>query len=90
MTLEEYKRLNDIVEKQQNDELQKESMYMRNNADEIAAKYRREELKRLRPKPTEIEIKEEKEVKENYQVYEEVGTVAQPYGQWQTIIKKYI
>lgn len=38
MTLEEYNRINKIAETQQKIQLQKDSMYMRGNADEIVAK----------------------------------------------------
>lgn len=38
MTLEEYSRINKIAETQQKIQLQKDSMYMRGNADEIVAK----------------------------------------------------
>lgn len=38
MTLEEYNRINKIAESQQKLQMQKESMYMRGNADEIVAK----------------------------------------------------
>lgn len=88
MTIEEYNRLNILVEAKQNQHQHQESMFMRENADELAAKYNREKLKRRKLQPTAEAIKEEEEVRESYETYDEPGTSARPFGKWQTVVKQ--
>lgn len=88
MTLEQYKRIENVVQIKESHELQKESVFMRENATELAAKYKREQLKQRRVKPTEEEVKKEEEKRDGYETLEEPGTAAQPYGRWQTIVHK--
>lgn len=88
MTIEEYNRLNLVFEARQMQQTHEESKYMRENADELAAKYRREQLKTRKSKPTAEEQQQEKEERDSYETYEEPGTAAKPFGAWQTIIKK--
>lgn len=87
MTIEEYNRLNLVFEAKQEQKMHEQSKFMRDNADELAAKYKREKLKALKQKPTEKEIKEEEKKRESYEPYES-ETEARAIGSWQTIVKK--
>lgn len=87
MTIEEYNRLNLVFEAKQNQQMHEESKFMRENADELAAKYKRETLKAMKQKPTEKEIKEEENKRESYETYES-ETESRAIGSWQTVVKK--
>lgn len=86
MTIEEYDRLNLVFEAKEMQRSHEESKYMRNNADEIAAKFKRERLKEKRKQPTTEEVEEEEEKRDNYQTYEEPGTAARAFGAWETVV----
>lgn len=88
MTIEEYDRLNLVFEARQMQRTNEESKYMRENADELAAKYKREQLKRMKPPPSAEEQQQEQELRESYEE-NEPGTAARPFGSWQTVVKKY-
>lgn len=88
MTIAEYNRLNLLFDARTEQQMHQESKFMRENADDLAAKYRRENLKQFQAKPTPKEIEEKEIEKESYTSYEEPGTSAAPYGKWQTIVKK--
>lgn len=88
MTIQQYNRIQKLVEIKETQEMHEESKFMRENASEVASKYKREQLKRLRAQPTSEEAKQEEEKREGYDIYEEPGTAARPYGQWQTVVKK--
>lgn len=92
MTIEEYNRLYTVYNARAEQQLHKESKFMRENADEIASKFRREQLKVFREETIADEIKEKEIERESYQEddtnEEEAGTSAQPYGRWQTVVKK--
>lgn len=68
-----------------------ESMNLRENADEVVAKYRREQLKFIRSEGIQEEKKEKEIERESYAEYEEEPETssAQPFGKWQTIVRKY-
>ena len=51
----------------------------------LFCRYAREKLIERRPKPTKEQVKQEKEEKDSYQLYEEPGTAAKPLGTWKTI-----
>lgn len=87
MTIEEYNRLNLVFEARQMQQTHEESKYMRENADELAAKFKRERLKALKPKPTPEEKQQEEEIRESYET-EETDTAAKPLGTWQTVVRK--
>lgn len=89
MTLEEYGRINKLAEAKQTQQMYVESRFMRENADEIASKYLREQLKRRQPQPNQDEIKREEEIKESYETYEEPEeNSSKAYGKWQTVAPK--
>lgn len=91
MTIEEYNRLNLVYNARAEQQVYEESKNLRENADEIVAKYRREQLRIIRSEDIEEEIKEKEIERESYQEYEEPPETssAQPYGKWKTIVKKY-
>lgn len=90
MTIEEYNRLNLVYNARAEQQLHQESKFMRENADEIASKYRREQLKIFQTETIAKEMEEKEIERESYTEYEEEpGTSARPYGRWQTIVKKY-
>lgn len=84
MPIEEYDRLNVVLEMKQQHQVQEETKFLRDNADEIKAKYRRETLKIFAPRKTVKEVKEEEERRESYEAFEP-ETAARPIGQWQTV-----
>lgn len=89
MTIEEYNRLNLVYETRAQQQLHQESKFMRANADEIASKYRREQLKTKRAEVFEAEVEEKEIERESYTEYEEEpGTSA--FGKWQTVVRKYV
>jgi WW domain-binding protein 4 len=82
MSLDEYEKLNEIAIKQQEEFKQKEMKNTIENADEIASKYNREQLKKYK-KITE----EPKPVAEASTSY--AGQYGgQPFGKWQTVEAK--
>lgn len=82
MSLQEYQSLNEIAVKQQEEHKQKVMKNTIENADEIASKYNREQLKKYK-KITE----EAKPVEEATTSY--AGQYGgQPYGKWQTVESK--
>lgn len=90
MTIEEYNRLNVVYNARAEQQVYEESKNLRENADEVVAKYRREQLKFIRSDGIEEEIKEKEIERDNYKEYEEPPETssAQPYGKWQSIVKK--
>lgn len=91
MTIEEYNRLNVVYNAKVEQQVYEESKNLRENADEVAAKYRREQLRAIRIDNVEDQIKEKEIEREKYKEYEEPPETssAQPYGKWQTIVRKY-
>lgn len=91
MTIEEYNRLNLVYEARTQQQLHQESKFIRENADEIASKYRREQIKTKRATVFEEEAKEKDVERESYTEYEDdSGTSAKPFGKWQTVVRKYV
>lgn len=97
MTIEEYNRLNLVYEAKTEQQLHEESKFMRENADELASKYRREQLKAVRASALQREAKEKEIERESYTACEEVnevdeepGASARPFGKWQTVVRKYV
>lgn len=79
MTLAEYEKLNELALQQQQQQQNEQMKHTIDNADEIASRYRREQLKKYQ-KRTE-EPKTEKEASTSY-----AGQYGgQPYGKWQTV-----
>lgn len=79
MTIKEYEKLNEIAIEQQEEQRLREMKDSVENADEIASKYNREQLKRFK-KRTE-EKKPEEEPSTSY-----AGQYGgQPYGKWETV-----
>lgn len=91
MTIEEYNRLNIVYNARAEQQMYEESKNLSENADEVVAKYRREQLRFIRSDGIAEEMKEKEIERESYTEYEEPPepTEAQPYGKWQTIVKKY-
>lgn len=91
MTIEEYNRLNLVYNARAEQQVYEESKNLRENADEVAAKYRREQLKVIRIDAIDEEVKEKEIERASYKEYEDPPETssAQPYGKWQTIVKKY-
>ncbi|XP_037914117.1 WW domain-binding protein 4 [Hermetia illucens] len=84
MPLDEYNRINEIAVAQQQLQLQEESKQFRENADEIVAKYRREQLKAFRH--TDSEATEKKTEQESFKTEEEAQ--APTIGAWQVVEEK--
>lgn len=85
MTIEEYNRLNKVVDAKAEQQHYAESKYMRDNADELLSKYKREKFKTLQAFTKAEEVKEKEEERETYTAYEEPGSSSQPFGKWQTV-----
>lgn len=88
MTLKEYEKLNKIAIQQQEESQKKDLQYHVENADEIAAKYKREQLKKFQkitqePKSKKMEEEEEPYRKTFTTVFEAYG--AQPVGKWEAV-----
>lgn len=92
MTIEEYNRLNLVHTARTEQQMHEESKYMRENADEIASKYRREQLKAIRARDIQREVKEKEIEREGYTSCneEEEETAAPALGKWHTVVRKYI
>lgn len=82
MSLKEYEKLNEVALQQQQDKQQREMKESIENADEIASRFRREQLKKYK-KITE-EKKPEVEATTSYADLYGVYA-AQPYGKWETV-----
>lgn len=89
MTVAEYDRLNLVFDARQAQQANQESKYIRENADHLASKYRREEMKRLRAQPTEKDLEQEELERDNYTASEEAESSSAPYGKWQTVAPRY-
>lgn len=92
MTIEEYNRLNLVYNTRAEQQMYEESKHLRENADEVVAKYRREQLRIIRSDGIEEEKKEKEIERESYTEYEEPQaetSSAQPYGKWKTVATKY-
>lgn len=91
MTIEEYNRLNVVYNARAEQKVYEESKNLRENADEVVAKYRREQLKFIRSEGIQEEKKEKEAERESYAEFEEEPETssAQPFGKWQTIVTKY-
>lgn len=87
LSLDEYNKINKQAIIKQEEHLRIESNKFKDNADEIAAKYQREKLKKYKVKDS---VKEEKvsDVEPVYS-FQSPDEAAQPFGQWQTVVKKY-
>lgn len=82
MTIKEYENLNELAVKQQEDRKHQDSKFSIKNADEHAAKLKREKFKKVTElKPQEIE---ETAVTTDY----EGQYGGQPYGKWQEVVHK--
>lgn len=82
MSLKEYEKLNEIALQQQAEHQQREMKNSIENADEIASKMRREQLKKY--KKITAEPKPETEASTSY-----AGQYGgQPYGKWETVVEK--
>lgn len=93
MTLAEYNRLDVLYNTKTEQQLHEESKFVRENADEIVSKYRREQLKAKRAAVFANEAIEKEIERESYTVNEEPDpepTAAQPYGKWRTVVEKYV
>lgn len=93
MTIEEYNRLNAVYNAKTEQQLHAESKYMRENADEIVSKYRREQLKAVRAADLEQEIKKKQVEREDYTSctdLEEFETAAPALGKWQTVVRRCV
>lgn len=92
MTIEEYNRLSLVHNARAQQQLHEESKYMRENADELVSKYRRQQLTIFREKEIEEQTKQKEEERESYTAcdeIEETETEAPALGKWQTIVRKY-
>jgi WW domain-binding protein 4 len=82
MTVKEYEKLNDIAIAKQEEEQVRESKYTVENADELAAKYKRERLKNYK-------VKDQEEVdKETEALIASMGPSPRaddPYGTWERV-----
>lgn len=84
MKLKEYEKLNNIAIKQQEENLKKDQQYQVENADELAAKLKREQFKKYQ-KVTQRQKEEDKEAPSSTYTssYEAYG--AQPIGEWEVV-----
>lgn len=84
MTLKEYEKLNQIALKQQEEIQKKNLQYHVENAEELAAKYKREQLKKFQKITQEPKPKGEEEPSKTYTTsFEAYG--AQPIGKWEAV-----
>ena len=82
MTIKEYEKLNELAVKQQEDRKHQDSKFSIQNADEHAAKLKREKFKKvIETKPQDVE---EASVATDY----EGQFGGQPYGKWQEVVHK--
>lgn len=83
MTLDEYEKLNKQVEKLDEKRKYDEWKYAVDNADELAAKYKREKLKKYRVKDdVETEGKKKPAEATTFAVPEEMTSI----GKWETVV----
>lgn len=85
LTLKEYKKLNEQALVIQEEAKQRDYKYSVQNADEIAAKYRREQLRAYKVKD-DVPVAETCTT-ENIS-YMEPSEMSQPYGEWQEVVVK--
>jgi WW domain-binding protein 4 len=86
MTLKEYEKLNKVALQQQEENQKKDRQYHVENADEIAAKYKREQLKKFQKITQEPKKKQEEDAqpsKTYTTCFEAYG--AQPIGKWEAV-----
>lgn len=86
MTLKEYEKLNKIAIEQQEEVQKKDMQYHVENAQEIAAKYKREQLKKFQKitqEPKKKPNEEETPLKTYTTCFEAYG--AQPIGKWEAV-----
>ena len=91
MTLAEYNKINDKAVAMQEEERCRESSQFRANAEEVAAKFKREQLKNLRinAKPTiksDNGDKDTDELDADDNVEYASSSQNEPYGRWQTVV----
>ena len=79
MSLKEYEKLNEIAVQQQEQQQMQEMKHTVENADEIASKFRREQLKKYQ------KITEEPKAKEEASTSYAGQYGGQPYGKWETV-----
>lgn len=82
MSLKEYEKLNEIALQQQADQQQREMKNSIENADEIASKMRREQLKKYK------KITQEKKIETEGSTSYAGQYGGQPYGKWETVVAK--
>lgn len=85
MTLEEYEKLNQQAVKLDEQRKHEEWKYNVENADEIAAKYQREKLKKFRVKDVDEE-KKKKEEPSKFAAPDEIASI----GSWQVVEARYV
>lgn len=88
MTVEEYNKLDAVYTAKAEMAMHEEAKYVTENADELASKYRRQQMRSLRTDTFVQEAKTKEIERESYTaVEEEPGpSAAQPYGKWQTVV----
>lgn len=79
MSLKEYEKLNEVAIRQQEEQREMEMKDSIENADENAAKYKREQLKKYQKRTAEAKVEEEASCSYAGQYG------GQPYGKWQTV-----
>ena len=98
LSLDEYDKISKQAADLQEMQAQKERSNFLNNAEEIAAKFKREKLKERRVQDVEkpAEFVENTEIGTDGAIYTAPAesssssySSSAPYGQWQTVVKKY-
>lgn len=91
MTLDEYNKLDAVYTARAEKEMYEESKYALENADELASKYRRQQLKVFQTETLGDQRRAKAIERESYATLEEAEpekpTAAQPYGKWQTVVE---
>lgn len=83
MKLKEYEKLNNIAIKQQEENLKKDQQYQVENADELAAKLKREQFKKYQKVTQKKEEKEAPPSTSFTSTFDAYG--AQPIGEWEVV-----
>lgn len=87
MTIAEYEKLNEVAIKQQEDQRLQEMKSTIENANEIASRYKREQLKKYQKITEEAKPEEEEATCSSYA--DQYGVYAsQPYGKWESVEEK--
>lgn len=89
MTVEEYNKLDAVYTARAEKEMHEETKYITENADELASKYRRQQMRAIRTDAFTQEAKEKEVERESYTAIEEEEpgpSASQPYGKWQTVV----